>query len=328
MSMPSSDTDAKTYVAISGGIGGCKLVLGLAQRLGARLKVIVNTGDDFEHLGLHISPDIDTTLYTLSDRVNTQTGWGRQDETWQFMDAIAEVGGPTWFRLGDKDLALHVERTRRLHAGETLSAICAFFQQRFAIAPDVIPMSDDGVRTMVETDAGLLEFQHYFVRQQCRPRVHAVHYQGADDAMPAPGALAALSDPRLAGIIICPSNPYLSVDPILAVPGLRAAMRAAVVPIIAVSPIVGAQAIKGPTAKIMTELGVEVDARSVGAHYGGLLDGFVVDIADTGLRDDLQMPVHVTNTVMRSLTDKSELAQACIAFCEQLYRDTHGESVD
>jgi LPPG:FO 2-phospho-L-lactate transferase len=174
----------------------------------------------------------------------------------------------------------------------------------------------------------MLEFQHYFVREQCRPRVHAVHYHGAEGAVPAPGALAALSDPRLAGIIICPSNPYLSVDPILAVPGLRAAIRAAGVPVIAVSPIVGAQAIKGPTAKIMAELGVEVDARSVGAHYGGLLDGFVVDTADTGLQDDLQIPVHVTNTVMRSLTDKTELSQACIAFCEQLYRGTRKESVD
>ena len=323
MSMPA--TDSQTFVAISGGIGGCKLVLGLSKLLNVRLSVIVNTGDDFEHLGLHISPDIDTTLYTMSERVNTQTGWGRQGESWQFMQAIEELGGPTWFNLGDKDLATHIERTRRLTAGETLSDVCRFLSERYSIASTIVPMSDDPVRTMVETDEGVLEFQHYFVREQCRPRVRDVCYQGARSATPAPDALRSLADPQLAGIIICPSNPYLSVDPILAVAGLRAALKAASAPVIAVSPIVGAQAIKGPTAKIMAELGVEVDARAVCEHYAGLLDGFVVDEADAGLQDDVSVPIHVTNTVMRSLDDRIALAQACIAFCAQLAADRRRE---
>ena len=219
--------DASTYVALSGGVGGAKLSLGLAQLLGERLSIIVNTGDDFEHLGLHISPDVDTALYTLAGLVNEETGWGRRDETWTFMGALAKLGGPTWFKLGDGDLATHVDRTARLAAGETLTGICAHFAAKLGVAARVLPMTDGKVRTVVETDQGTLAFQDYFVRDQCRPVVRDIRYDGAAAAKPTRQVLDALAAPTLAGVIVCPSNPWLSVEPILALPGLRKALARA-----------------------------------------------------------------------------------------------------
>jgi LPPG:FO 2-phospho-L-lactate transferase len=311
------------YLALSGGVGGAKLALGLMHVLGAGLTVAINTGDDFEHLGLHVSPDVDTAMYTLADLVNPETGWGRKDETWTFMAALKAMGGPAWFNLGDGDLALHVERTRRLRAGEPLSAIIDDVRQKFGIPSPILPMSDDPVRTFVDTDLGTLEFQQYFVREQCRPKVMAIRFEGADKARPLPALQQALMQPnpsvnKLGGIIICPSNPYLSVDPILAIPGLRDLLRGAGVPVVAVSPIVGGKAIKGPTSKIMGELGLPSDAIAVAHHYRGLIDGFVLDATDANLQDKLEIPVHVTNTIMHTLDDKILLAKACIAFCERL----------
>jgi LPPG:FO 2-phospho-L-lactate transferase len=310
--------DGASYVALSGGIGGAKLSLGLAQLLGNRLTVIVNTGDDFEHLGLYVSPDIDTTLYTLSGVVNPETGWGRRDETWSFMQATAELGGPTWFKLGDRDLATHVERTRRLRGGETLTGITAHLALRLGIAASVLPMADEPVRTSVESDAGTLAFQEYFVRDQCRPVVRRVAYDGAASARPSREVIAALSANDLAGIIICPSNPWLSVDPILAVPGLREAMLASGAPVIAVSPIIGGRAVKGPTAKIMTELGIAPGAAAIARHYDGLLDGFVLDAEDAALAGEIAGPTVATNTMMRTLEDKVRLAETCLSFCSRL----------
>lgn len=312
-----SDPQA-TYVALSGGVGGAKLSLGLARILGARLTVIVNTGDDFEHLGLHISPDVDTALYTLADLVNPATGWGRRDETWTFMQTLASLGGPKWFNLGDGDLALHVARTQRLRAGDTLSAITGDVARSFGIEARVLPVSDGRVRTLVDTPDATLEFQQYFVREQCRPVVKAIRFDLAPDATLLPAAAAALAAPSLAGIIICPSNPYLSVDPMLAVPGLRAALAAAKAPIVAVSPIVGGKAIKGPAAKIMGELGLDVGAATVASHYAGLMNGFVLDVADATCENEINVPVRVTNTVMQSLEDKIALGADCLAFCEAL----------
>ena len=307
-----------TYVALSGGVGGSKLSLGLSHLLGARLTIIVNTGDDFEHLGLHVSPDVDTTLYTLSGLVNEETGWGRRDESWNFMRAIEALGGPSWFRLGDGDLAMHVDRSRRLLVGETLTEICAHFRASLGVEPQVLPMSDDLVQTLVETDAGTLAFQEYFVRQQCRPRVHAVRFAGASAARAQPLALEALAVPELAGVIICPSNPYLSVDPILAVPGVAEALRTCDAPVIAVTPIIGGKAVKGPTAKIMDELGLAVDAATIVRHYSGLISGFVLDEMDADQEAGLGVPTLVTNTMMKTLDDKIALAQACIGLCEKL----------
>jgi LPPG:FO 2-phospho-L-lactate transferase len=327
-----------SYVALSGGIGGAKLSLGLAHVLGRglslpvlrssrndrregsdpRLTVIANTGDDFEHLGLYVSPDVDTTLYTLGAVVNPETGWGRSDETWSFMHAIAELDGPTWFKLGDRDLATHVERTRRLKAGETLTVITEHLARRLGADARVLPMSDDPVRTMVESEAGTLAFQEYFVRDRCRPAVRRLRYEGASTARPTAHVLKALSAPELAGIILCPSNPWLSVDPILAVPGLREAMRARGVPVIAVSPIIGGKAVKGPTAKIMTELGLPPDARTIARHYGDLIDGFVLDNEDGALAAEIPVVTTVTNTLMLGLDDKVALARACLSFCARL----------
>jgi LPPG:FO 2-phospho-L-lactate transferase len=312
--------DASTYVALSGGVGGAKLSLGLAHLLGERLTIIVNTGDDFEHLDLHISPDVDTALYTLAGLVNEETGWGRRDETWTFMGALATLGGPTWFKLGDGDLATHVDRTARLAAGETLTGICAHFSAKLGIAPRVLPMTDDPVRTVVETDRGALAFQDYFVREQCRPVVRDIRYDGAAAAAPTRQVLEALASPTLAGVIVCPSNPWLSVEPILALPGMRKALRALGVPVIAVSPIIAGKAVKGPAAKIMAELGLEADCRSIARHYEGLIDGFVIDGADEALASTLPMPAIVTNTMMRTLDDKVALARQCLAFCDQLAR--------
>lgn len=310
-----------SYVALSGGIGGAKLSLGLAHLLGDRLTVVVNTGDDFEHMGLTISPDVDTTLYTLGGVVNPETGWGRRDETWSFMQAMTALGGPAWFNLGDRDLATHVDRTHRLRSGATLTDITAHLAGKLGVAARVLPMADEPVRTVVETDAGALAFQEYFVRDQCRPIVRSIGYDGAPAARITPQVMQALAAPGLAGVIICPSNPWLSIDPILAVPGMRGAMRASGAPVIAVTPIVGGKALKGPTAKIMTELGIAPDARSIASHYGDLIDGFVLDTQDAQSIDAMPRPVTVTNTVMQTLDDKVALARHCLAFCDRLARE-------
>jgi LPPG:FO 2-phospho-L-lactate transferase len=307
-----------TYVALSGGIGGATLSLGLARLLGERLTVIVNTGDDFEHLGLAISPDIDTMLYTLAGVANPETGWGRRDETWSFLAAIGELGGPTWFRLGDRDLATHVERTRRLGAGETPTAVTAHLAHRLGVTARILPMADAPVRTVVESDAGTLAFQDYFVRQQCRPVVRSLRYEGAPAARMTTELEAALSAPTLAGVIVCPSNPWLSVDPILAVSGMRAAIRASGAPVLAVSPVIGGKAVKGPTAKIMAELGLQPGNASIAEHYGNLLDHMVIDAADGDTAPSLPVPTSVTRTLMATLDDRIALARHCLAVCDRL----------
>lgn len=306
------------YVALSGGVGGAKLALGLAHLLADRLSIIVNTGDDFEHLGLHVSPDLDTALYTLAGLVNAQTGWGRHSETWTFMAALRQLGGPGWFNLGDGDLATHVLRTLSLRAGETLTAVCADLARRLAIASHILPMSDEPVRTLVETDAGTLAFQEYFVREACGPRVKQIRFAGAETAKPTRQVLQALAHDELRGIIVCPSNPWLSVDPILAVPGLRQALRAARVPVVAVSPIIAGQAVKGPAAKIMAELGMAADSRSIAGYYAGLVDGLLIDVRDAALAAQMPLPVKITGTLMQTLDDKIALAGECLSFCAEL----------
>ncbi len=306
-------------LALCGGVGGAKLALGLYRHLGpGRLGVVVNTGDDFEHLGLHVSPDLDTVLYTLSGRDNPETGWGRGGETWSFMSVLETLGGETWFGLGDGDLALHVERTRRLRAGESLSRVCDDFAGRFGIHARILPMSDDPVRTAVHTPGGRLAFQHYFVREACRPTVTGIAFAGAADARPNPEALRALADPGLEAVVICPSNPYLSIDPMLALPGLRAALAASAAPVVAVSPVVGGRAVKGPTAKIMRELGQPPTATAIARHYRGLIDGLVLDHADAGDADGLGLPAAVTGSVMNSLEDRVALARAVLDVAARL----------
>jgi LPPG:FO 2-phospho-L-lactate transferase len=305
-------------LALAGGVGGAKLADGLARIAGERLTVLVNTGDDFEHLGLHVSPDLDTVMYTLAGIANPDTGWGIAGETWNFMAQTARLGGPEWFRLGDRDLATHVTRTQRLRAGATLTAVTADLCGALKIVPTVMPMSDDPVRTTIQTDGGELAFQDYFVRLACAVPVTGIRYHGAAAARRNP-SLARLDG--LSAIIICPSNPYLSVDPILGLPGMPQWLAGHNVPVIAVSPIVGGAAIKGPAAKIMAELGVPVSAAAVARHYRGLIDGIVIDTADAGLAAQIVADgtaVRVVPAVMRGTEDRVALAQACLDFAHEI----------
>ena len=312
-------SDKRPVLALSGGVGGSKLALGLARVLSpGALTVVANTGDDFEHLGLHISPDIDTLTYTLAGLQNQQTGWGRQDETWSFMAALDELGGETWFKLGDRDLAVHVERTRRLRDGENLSTITSGIALSLGISSRILPMTDDRVRTRVITRSGILDFQRYFVEAQCVPEVTGFLFDGAAHAHPHTEILAMIQNPDLRAIVICPSNPYISVDPILALPELRAAIASSVAPVIAVSPIIGEQAVKGPTAKMMKELGRTVDVLTVAAHYRDLIDGFIIDTTDAQLASRLDLPVVARAVLMLSLSDREELANAVLEFADHL----------
>jgi LPPG:FO 2-phospho-L-lactate transferase len=305
-------------VALCGGIGGAKLALGLERRFGERVTVIVNTGDDFEHLGLRISPDIDTVLYTLGGLNDRERGWGRADETWHFMESLRQMGGETWFKLGDRDLAMHVERTQRLRAGVSLTEFTTVMAKRFGIVSAIVPMSDEPVATVVHTDEGLLPFQCYFVQRRCEPVVRRVVFENALQARPSPAALAALRDRNLAAVVICPSNPFLSVDPILAVPQLRDAIRNAEAPVVAVSPLIGGLAVKGPTTKIMAELSLDAGPSTIAQHYKGLIDGLIIDHADREASVTLPVPFHVTATLMTTLRDKDRLAEECVAFAGQI----------
>ena len=305
------------YLALTGGVGGAKLALGLSRLLGPeKLAFAVNTGDDFEHLGLHISPDLDTLTYTLAGENNPKTGWGRRNETWQFMSALEALGGETWFRLGDKDLALHVLRTQMLRQGATLTEAAARAAAGLGVVHRILPMTDDQVRTLVHTDRGWLAFQHYFVRDRCQPRAKGFAFAGASQAAPNPAILAALEDCQ--GIVLCPSNPFVSIDPILAVRGMREALRRCSAPLIAVSPIVAGAAIKGPTAKMMRELKLPVAGRQVAEHYGDLLDGFLLDERDASQRSAIEVPTSVAQSVMISLDDRVRLAEAVLGFLEEL----------
>jgi len=309
----------KLVVALSGGVGGAKLALGLSHVLPAdELLVVANTGDDFEHLGLSISPDIDTLTYVLAGLDNPVTGWGRRDETWSFMDSIAAFGGEDWFRLGDRDLALHVERTRRLRSGQTLSEVTTDICRRLGIGPRIVPMSDDRVRTRVRSDTGWIDFQDYFVRQQCKPVVHELMFDGVTCARPHADIVAALRSGNVRAVIVCPSNPFISVEPILSIPGMGEAIKASGAPVVAVSPIIGGQAVKGPTAKMMRELGLEVSAAGVAARYGDFLDGYIVDHADAEAVRNVRARVTIAKTLMTSLDDRKALARIALDAADAL----------
>jgi LPPG:FO 2-phospho-L-lactate transferase len=306
-------------VALSGGIGGAKLALGLSRIVApGDLIVVANVGDDFEHLGLSISPDADTLMYTLAGLDNTKLGWGRRDETWSFMETLTALGGEDWFRLGDRDLAIHVERTHRLRRGETLSAITADFCLRLGVGPRVLPVTDDRLRTRLRTDEGWLDFQDYFVRLQCRPAVRELAFEGAEEARPQPDLLAALRDERLRALVICPSNPFISVEPILAVAGMRQALSACVAPVVAVSPIIGGRAVKGPTAKMMTELGMNPSAAAVAERYGDLIDGYVMDGEDAQEAAHVAARVTLAPTLMMTLAGRDRLARVVLEAADAL----------
>lgn len=303
-------------LALSGGVGGAKLAAGLAAVLPPeRLTIAVNTGDDFEHLGLTICPDIDSVVYALAGLNDTRRGWGVEDESWRTMEMLGRLGEAQWFNLGDRDMAMHLARSWRLRAGETLSEVTARLTRALGIAHAVVPMSDAPLRTQVRTDAGWFDFQRYFVAEQCKPVVHAIRFEGAG-AAPSPALARALARDDLAAVVVCPSNPFLSVDPILAVHGVRTALETLAVPRIAVSPLIGGKALKGPLSKLLEELGTGSDNLAIARHYGALVDHFVIDRSDAtdaeGLRA-LGLSVTVTDTLMRDAADRERLARAARA---------------
>jgi LPPG:FO 2-phospho-L-lactate transferase len=303
-------------VALAGGVGGAKLADGLAQVLPAGdLTVIVNTGDDFQFLGLSICPDVDTVCYTLAGLANPDTGWGRKEETFKALENIRRLGGPSWFNIGDQDLGIHLERTRRLAEGQFLSEIMADFCRAWGIKTRVLPMSDQPVQTIVETaEAGDLAFQEYFVHRKCEPRVTGFRFEGIEQAQPAPGVLEAIASAR--AVIFCPSNPWVSIDPILSVMGIRKGIDEASIPVIAVSPIIGGETVKGPAAKMSRELGIEPSALAVAQHYGGLLSGFVLDKVDERLLSEMPVSAWAMDTIMKTREDRRRLAEDVLHLIE------------
>lgn len=314
-------------IALSGGVGGAKLALGLHKILDLKeLLIVANSGDDFEHQGFYISPDIDTLLYTLGGLSNTETGWGRAKETWSFMDVLKkENPAQSWFQLGDKDLETHRFRSGELASGRTLSEVTSDLAGRYKLGAQIIPMSDQPVRTFVEvemeSEIHWLPFQEYFVKHQCRPRICSIEYRGLADARVSPNLESALALCQPRAIILCPSNPFLSIDPILAVPGMVELLKRDGAPVVAVSPVIGGKALKGPTAKIMEELGMPVTVTAIADHYRGIVDGLVIDEVDRGEAVQLEsagIRTFITNTIMTSLQDRIQLAQDVLAFAASL----------
>ena len=309
-------------LALAGGVGGAKLAHGLARLLPPeQLQIAVNTGDDFVHLGLHVSPDLDSVMYKLAGLNDPARGWGLAGESWHFMEALGRLGGETWFNLGDRDLATHVERTRRLAAGETLSAVTATLCRALGIRHRVAPLSDDPVRTVVLSGDERIPFQDYFVRLKCEPAVSGFVFDGAEAARPSPAFARALADRALEAVVICPSNPFVSVAPILALPAVAAAIAARRVPVVAVTPIIGGEAVKGPAAKMMRELGLRLSASAIAAHYGRSIDGFVVDEADmaeAAAIEALGVRALVAPTLMRTADDERRLAEDTVRFARTL----------
>jgi LPPG:FO 2-phospho-L-lactate transferase len=304
-------------LALSGGVGGAKLAAGLAAVLPPeRLTVAVNTGDDFEHLGLHISPDLDSVVYAMAGLNDRARGWGMAGETWQAMASLTALGEADWFNLGDRDLGMHLARSWRLRAGESLSAVTARLSAALCIAHRVVPMSDDPVRTQVLTANGWLDFQTYFVGEQCRPPVSAIRFAGTPGAAPSPGLAEALARPDLAAVIVCPSNPFLSVDPILAVDGLRDGLARCTAPRVAVSPLIGGEALKGPLAKLLAELDLPGGNRAIAAHYAGWLDHMVIhrhDGEDAAALKAMGLAVTLAETWMKEPEDQAQLARVVLA---------------
>jgi LPPG:FO 2-phospho-L-lactate transferase len=307
-------------VALAGGVGGAKLAHGLAQALPAGdLTVVINTADDFDLFGLRICPDLDTVLYTLSGMANPATGWGIAGDTRSTLDAIARYGRDIWFQLGDQDFATHILRTERLRGGAKLSQVIAELASALGVDSRLIPMTDDPVATRIETPNGVLDFQDYFVARHQEDDVLGVLFEGAAEAKPSADATAAIDAAEL--IVICPSNPIVSVGPILAVPGYRDALASAAAPVIAVSPIIGGKALKGPADKMLATLGHEVSAAGVAQLYTGLVHGIVIDEVDAELGpriESLGMRVLATRAVMRDLDDRRRLADEVLAFGRSL----------
>ena len=302
-------------LALAGGVGGAKLALGLARVLSPEeLVIVVNTGDDECFHGLHVSPDLDTVMYTLAGLVNPETGWGLAGDTFNALGMLRRYGGDAWFNLGDRDLATHIRRTQLLRQGSTLSEVTEELCRGLGVAHRIIPMSDDPVRTVLSTDEGELPMQDYFVRRSSEPLVRSVRYEGAASARPAPGLMAALAQARL--VVLCPSNPFLSLGPILALPGVPEQLRRLPGPRVAVSPIVGGAALRGPTAKIMAEMGYNVSSVGVAGQYQGLCDTFLIDHQDAAFAPaiaELGIKTVTASIIMETEAGKVALAKRILA---------------
>jgi LPPG:FO 2-phospho-L-lactate transferase len=307
-----------TVVVLAGGVGGAKLAHGVQALVGSELAVVVNTGDDLERHGLLVWPDHDTVLYTLAGLDDREQGWGIRGETYAVAGQLARYGEETWFRLGDRDLATHIVRSARLGAGARPTEVALGLQRSLGIAARILPMADEPVRTEVRTDDGWLDFQEYFVHRHQEPTVHEVRFQGIDAARPTPEVLAALADAR--AILVAPSNPIVSIGPILAVPGMveeLAAARSRGSPIVAVSGIVGGRALRGPADRMLASLGRESSALGVARGYRGLIDGFVLDRADASLAPEVEalgLRSLVTGTLMTDDAARARLADEMLAF--------------
>lgn len=302
-------------VVLAGGVGAARFLEGLVQVVPPEIiAAIVNTGDDMVFHGLHVSPDIDIVMYTLAGIVDPSQGWGIRDDTTHALSMLAMLGADTWFKLGDRDLAVHIRRTELMRAGWTLSQITDAFRRALNVGVRLLPMSDDPVATEISTPAGWLHFQQYLVQRRARDEALGVRFVGIEQARPAPGVLEALRTAEV--IVIAPSNPVVSIGTVLAVPGVRDAIAAASAPVVAVSPIIAGAPVKGPAAPLMRAVGLEVSVRGVAACYQGLIDVLVIDHADADLADDIRasgINVAVTDTVMRGPVEKRCLAEATLA---------------
>ena len=300
-------------VCLSGGVGGAKLAYGLSQILSPeQLTIVVNTGDDFEYLGFYIAPDIDTVTYTLAGVNNKTQGWGIEGETWNFMKQLEKQGGENWFQLGDKDLEIHYYRKKHLSKGRTLSQVTRAISKKLAIKHPIIPMSNDSVKTFVKTTSGDLAFQHYFVREQCKPEVSGFYFKGIENATPSNNFTQALSDPALSAVIICPSNPFVSIDPILHLPGIKKKLKILNIPIIAISPIIKGRAIKGPTSKMMNELNLACTSTTIARHYKEIISTLIIDSSDIKEKMSIKrlgINNYETSTLMKTDADKIQLAE-------------------
>lgn len=309
-------------LVLSGGVGGAKLVRGLVDVLAPEeMLVVANTGDDFVHWGLTVCPDIDSICYALADLTNPATGWGQRDETWEVMAAMKRLGGPTWFQLGDRDLATHARRSDILARGESLTEATRLLCKGMGIDHRVVPMTEDQVATRIRTPDGQLDFQEYFVAERCEPTALGVEFAGAETARPQHDFLNLLTSNQLAGVIVCPSNPFLSLDPILALPEIRAALRSCKKPIVAVAPIIGGKAVKGPTAKLLVELGHAVTAAAVAAYYADFMNGYLIDEADADCVEEigaLGIRPQAGQILMETQADKVRVAQDALRLLDSL----------
>jgi LPPG:FO 2-phospho-L-lactate transferase len=306
-------------VALAGGVGASKILLGLSRVMDPReLTVIVNTGDDIVLHGLAISPDLDIVTYTLADLVNSDTGWGFRDETFRALEQLAVYGRPQWFHLGDRDLATHIHRTAMLRAGARLSEVANSIREALGVQATILPMSDEPVPTMIETNEGRLHFQHYLVQRRAEPTVKAISFDGIERTLPAPGVLEGLA--RARSIVICPSNPLISIGPILSIPGVREAMEKRRSHVVAISPIVGGKSLKGPSDRMLAQLGHDVSALGVARMYQDICGTMVIDPADSAQGPAIKalgMEVIVHPTVMRNVEDKEHLARRILQFTEK-----------